>query len=412
MAEQDIIIIGAGIAGLATAINLSMRGISVRIFDSVNKFEPIGTGINLLPHATKVLRDMGVLGEIEQVSSPVESLRFMAASGVEIHREDRGTIAGYETPQLSIHRSLLHNLLIEALYNRWKVTVQLGHTFESYEQTSSGVTANFTTANGTVPVQGLAMIGCDGVHSFVRKQMFPDEGPLVQSGIEMWRGIAKDTQLWPSGQMKLVGCLRDIKLVAYELGRTGNKNNLNWVLERKKRPNATGGSDWCEAAKRDDLMAAIRESEISCVDLEQLLDNTDTILYYNLVDRDPLPYWTSGSVTLLGDAAHPMYPFGSNGACQAILDSVALAKSFEGSENSEDALAMYEHRRREATSRVVLLNRELPPDAILEIVDRRTQDDPSLTPSDAITAREITEISDRYKSVAGFAVSQLSSIVT
>jgi 2-polyprenyl-6-methoxyphenol hydroxylase-like FAD-dependent oxidoreductase len=180
------------------------------------------------------------------------------------------------------------------------------------------------------------------------------------------------------------------------------------VLERKKRSNSSCGQDWSELAKANDLLKVIANSEISCINLKCLIDNSSTILYYNVVDRDPLPYWTSGVVTLLGDAAHPMYPFGSNGACQAILDAVSLSSSLLNIESTSAALSEYEMQRREATSRVVLLNREMPPDSILEIVDDRLRDNPTVLPRDAITPNEISEISERYKQVTGFAVSQLS----
>ncbi len=409
MATPNVFIAGAGIAGTTLALQLSRIGVPVQIIDTVTNFQPIGAGINLLPHATGALNSLGLLEALESSSAEIERLSFKTASGQLIHSEARGRNAGYHDPQLAIHRGTLHEILLKALEQSQGIEMRQGEHLVGFRSGKENV--EITLANVSTGIEAVthvnALIGCDGIHSKVRECLYPEEGNPVQSGVEMWRGIAMNSGLQLGREMSLIGCLRDLKLVLYPLGSQDGAERVNWVLERRQRAEAMATADWSRIADKAALRDICQQSEIECVDLGNLINSTETVHYYQMVDRDPLPQWSYGRVTLLGDAAHPMYPFGSNGACQAILDTKCLSSEMAEASTVMDAFESYDAKRRPAMSKVVELNRELPPDAILDIVDERLGKQVGAVPSDVIGENEIARLSERYKAVAGFSLSQV-----
>jgi 2-polyprenyl-6-methoxyphenol hydroxylase-like FAD-dependent oxidoreductase len=189
--------------------------------------------------------------------------------------------------------------------------------------------------------------------------------------------------------------------VIYPIRNLPNGTQLmNWVAEietpnYKKR-------DWNREGNLNDFIGMFADWHFDWLDVPAMIRSADAVLEFPMIDQDPLPWWTQGRVTLLGDAAHPMVPRGSNGAGQAIVDARVLADCLAATLDLVQALKDYETKRLQATSNVVLTNRVNPPDAIIREVFERTGDKPFERIEDVISHAELTAITDGYKRVAGY----------
>ena len=400
--RTDVLIVGGGVGGLALALSLHQAGISCRVFEAVPAILPLGVGINLLPHAMRELSELGLQDALAARAIETRELAFYSRHGQFIYKEPRGLFAGYDWPQLSIHRADLHDVLRTAVRQRLgDDAVQLGHRCIQVDQDANGVTLHFDKAQ---PQSGKLVVGCDGIHSALRRQLVPGEGPPKYSGVNMWRGAVRWPAFLGGDTMVSTGWMTVGKTVIYPVRPgtpgTGGLPLINWVAEIE-RPDAVR-QDWTGRGRLADMMPAFSGLKFDWLDITAMIESTEEILEYPMVDRDPLPRWNLGRLTLLGDAAHPMYPRGSNGAGQAIIDARFLAGQIRKLGAGEAALAAYETVRNPATAKVVLTNRTDPPDAILREVWKRSGGKRFDRIEDVISATELQEMSDRYKKVAGF----------
>ena len=396
-----VLIIGGGIGGLTLALSLHQAGIACKVFEAVPAIKPLGVGVNLLPHGMRELAELGLQERLARAAVETSELCFYNRYGQFIFKEPRGRYAGYQWPQLSIHRADLHEVLLECVFERLGPDVFLkDHKCISISQEQKLVTAKFE--NGTA-VRGSCAIGCDGIHSTVRKLLFPGEGPAAYQGINMWRGVTRMKPFLGGASMAVAGWLEVGKMVIYPIrgGADGQGAQLvNWVAEIQSPRNVM--QDWNLGGKIEDFYPTFENWRFDWLDCAAMIRNAEQVLEYPMVDRDPLPYWTKGRVTLLGDAAHPMYPRGSNGAGQAILDARTLAGCFRRFSDMETALREYERARLQAANDLVLMNRVNPPDAILREVWKRSGDKPFARIEDLIATEELVALSEDYKRVAGF----------
>jgi 2-polyprenyl-6-methoxyphenol hydroxylase-like FAD-dependent oxidoreductase len=410
----DVLIIGGGVGGLTLALSLHQCGISCRIFEASPEIKPLGAGINLLPHAMREMSELGLQARLESAGVETRELCFYNRFGQFIFKEPRGHFAGYKWPQLSIHRGDLQSILLDAVCER--IGAGRIHTCSrcvQVERDGQGVTAYFEdakTGETLPPVHGTAAIGCDGIHSRVRKQLFPLEGPAIYSGVNMWRGVSRCKPFLTGASMALAGWLRTGKMVIYPIRKgldSEGRQLINWVAEIETPIHSQ--RDWNRKGRLEDFIGAFKNWTFDWHDHVSMLEACDTILEYPMVDQDPLPQWSFGRITLLGDAAHPMYPRGSNGAGQAILDARCLAAHLTRLPNIEEALKAYDAERLAAANKVVLMNRTNPPDAILREVDERTGGKRFGSIGDVISEEELVAISERYKRTAGFEVNALNA---
>ena len=418
--EPDILIIGGGIGGLTLALALHARGIPCRVFEAVAEPKAIGVGINVLPHAAQELAQLGLEDALARVGIATRDASFFNRFGQLIHREPLGRFAGYAHPQFSIHRGDLHAVLLDAARERLGAErVHLGWRCTGFTQDASGVTVGFddiTTGAARPPQRGSAAIACEGLHSVIRKQLHPGEGEPRYSGVNMWRGVTRMRPVLSGASMVRAGWLTHGKMVIYPIRHFEDGTQLmNWVAEietphYQKR-------DWNRAGRLDDFIGMFESWRFDWLDVPAMIRGADAVLEFPMIDQDPLPWWTQGRVTLLGDAAHPMVPRGSNGAGQSIIDARTLADCLAAGMQQSDsaangvaqALKDYESRRLQATSNVVLTNRSNPPDAIIREVYERHGDKPFERIEDVISAAELTAITDGYKRVAGYAREDLAA---
>jgi 5-methylphenazine-1-carboxylate 1-monooxygenase len=398
----DVLIVGGGIGGLALALSLHQAGVSCRVYEQAPDILPLGVGINLLPHAMRELSELGLQEALSLRAIETRALAFYSRHGQFIYREPRGRFAGYDWPQLSIHRADLHDVLLDAVRSRLgDECMLLGHRCRRIDQDAAGVTVHF---DGLAPQRGRIAVGCDGIHSAVRWQLYPDQGPPKYSGVNMWRGTVRWPAYLDGSTMVSTGWMTVGKTVIYPVRPgtpdTGGKPLINWVAEIEQ-PEAVR-QDWNGRGRLADMMPAFAGLKFEWLDISAMIESTGEILEYPMVDRDPLPRWTFGRVTLLGDAAHPMYPRGSNGAGQAIIDARFLTGRIMKLGAGEEALAAYEAVRNPQTTQVVLTNRSNPPDTILREVWQRSGGNRFERIEDVISVAELAEISERYKKVAGF----------
>jgi 2-polyprenyl-6-methoxyphenol hydroxylase-like FAD-dependent oxidoreductase len=397
----QVLIIGGGIGGLTLALELHRRNIPCRIFESAPEIKALGVGVNLLPHATRVLTELGLQAALARVAVETKEAAFFNRYGQLIYREPLGRAAGYKWPQFSIHRGDLQAVLIDAVRARLgPERLQLGFHCEGFEQGAQSVFLKF---KGQAPVEGTAAIACDGIHSVVRRQLYPDEGEPRYSGVNMWRGVTRWKPILSGASMVRAGWLKGGKLVHYPIRSNidpQGRQLVNWLWEIETPDYKRW--DWNRAARVEDFIAAVEDWKFDWLDVPAFFRAADVVLEYPMVDKDPLPAWSFGRVTLLGDAAHPMYPRGSNGAGQAILDAHCLAGRIEQSPDIASALKAYEAERLQPTANVVLENRRNPPDAILREIYERTGDRPFERIEAVISAQELKAISDRYKGIAGY----------
>jgi 5-methylphenazine-1-carboxylate 1-monooxygenase len=403
---DDIIIVGAGIGGLTLGLALHAAGIPCRVFESAAEIRPIGVGINLLPHATKELAALGLEADLARIAIETKDATFFNRFGQLIYQEPLGRAAGYDHPQFSIHRGDLQMALRDAFRARaGSDRLITNHHCIAVEQDTTGVSVHFSDGPGGAnrsTVRGRAAIACDGINSAIRKQFFPDEGEPRYSGVNMWRGVTRWRPMLSGASMVRAGWLSHGKMVIYPI-RHASEDGLqliNWVAEietpvYRKR-------DWNRPGSIDDFIGAFADWHFDWLDVPAFIRAADSVLEFPMVDQDPLPRWTFGRITLLGDAAHPMVPRGSNGAGQAILDARVLTSALLDNDSPAAALASYEKQRLEATTRIVLTNRTNPPDAILREVFQRTQDKPFGQIDDVISRDELVALSEGYKRIAGY----------
>jgi 5-methylphenazine-1-carboxylate 1-monooxygenase len=407
---DDIIIVGAGIGGLTLGLALHQAGVPCRIYESVPDIKAIGVGINLLPHATKELAALGLEDELSRVAIETRDATFFNRFGQLIYQEPLGRAAGYDHPQFSVHRGDLQMVLLEAFRARAGAGRLITNRHcAGVAQDETGVTVTFSDGPGGAnrfAVRGRAAIACDGINSAIRKQFFPDEGEPRYSGVNMWRGVTRWKPMLSGASMVRAGWLSHGKMVIYPIRAADDDGRqlINWVAEIET-PNYRK-RDWNRAGTLDDFIGAFADWHFDWLDVPAFIRAADSVLEFPMVDQDPLPRWSFGRVTLLGDAAHPMVPRGSNGAGQAILDARALTSALTAAllENTDPAaaFAVYEKQRLEATTRIVLTNRSNPPDAILREVFQRTHDQPFAAIDDVISRDELVALSEGYKRIAGY----------
>ena len=394
---MDVLIIGGGIGGLTLALSLHQAGIACKVFEAAPEVKALGVGVNLLPHGMRELTELGLQEQLSAIAVETRELCFYNRYGQFIFKEARGRFAGYDWPQLSIHRADLHALLLAQTRKR------LGNDAVVLNRKCISVSENATVRfeDGS-SVKGSCVIGCDGIHSAVRRQIFPGEGPPGYQGINMWRGTTRMKPFLTGASMLVAGWLEVGKMVIYPIRNPGDDGLqlVNWVAEIQSPRNIM--QDWNLGGKIEDFYPTFQDWTFPWLDCAAMIRDADQVLEYPMVDRDPLPYWTKGRVTLLGDAAHPMYPRGSNGAGQAILDARALAGCLKREKDVPKALKDYEAARLKAANDLVLMNRANPPDAILREVWKRSGDKPFARIDDVISNAELVTLSENYKRVAGF----------
>ena len=398
---QDVLVVGAGIGGLTAALELARRGIACRVFESAPEIKALGVGINILPHATQVLADHDLVPSLAAVAVETAEAAFFNRFGQLIYREPLGRRAGYPWPQFSIHRGDLQKILLDAVKAKLgEDRLHLGWHLASFEQDEKQVVLKFK--NGEAK-QGKALVACDGIHSVVRQQLYPKEGEPRYSGINMWRGVTRWKPILGGATMTRAGWLKIGKLVHYPIRNdidAEGRQLVNWLWEIETPDYKRW--DWNRPARIEDFIAGAEDWRFDWLDVPAFFRAADVVLEYPMVDKDPLPAWSFGRVTLLGDAAHPMYPRGSNGAGQAILDARQLAESLFQESDLQKALQRYETKRLGPTANVVLENRRNPPDAILREVYDRSGNKPFKSIDSVISQRELKALSDGYKQVAGY----------
>ena len=411
-----IAVIGGGIAGLALALNLKRRGLTCDVYESVPEVKELGVGITLLPHGMRELAALGVQAKLE--AAGIENLEsvFFNRYGQYIYSEPRGRHAGYPVPEVGIHRGKLHRILFdEALAQLGLQHIHTGHRCTGVEQDDHGATVHFVD-----PISGAArpsvradvVVACDGINSAIRKQFYPDE-KMAFSGINTWRGVTKHKPILTGKSYIRIGSIQTGKMVIYpivdNIDSEGNQL-INWMAEIQSE--ATTMNDWNQSGKAADFLDIFKDWTFDWLDVPALIANASQILEYPMVDKDPVAQWTFGRITFMGDAAHPMYPRGSNGSAQALIDARTLADELVQHDDPLVALKSYETLRLEPTANIVRTNRATPPDFIIMKADELSGGKPFRHIDDLISQTELKAISDNYAKVAGFSREAVDQALT
>jgi 2-polyprenyl-6-methoxyphenol hydroxylase-like FAD-dependent oxidoreductase len=411
---MDIVIVGAGICGLSLALNLHRRGLKCRVYERAPELTELGVGITLLPHAMREFAALGVADAL--LAAGIENLEscFFNRFGQLIYQEPRGKFAGYAQPEVGIHRGRLHMILYRAAVERLGAdAVVTDRSCAGVEQDEAGARVFFTrTSSGErlPPVAADAVIACDGINSALRKQFYPADD-VAFAGINSWRGVTRRKPILTGRSYLRIGSIRTGKIVIYPIVDDVDgegRQLINWTTEIQQ-DKLTKKNDWNRPGNLADFIHLYESWRFDWLDVPELIRSADVVLEYPMVDKDPLARWTFGRVTLAGDAAHPMYPRGSNGAAQSAIDARTLADALAAHGDPRAALAAFEAKRREATAKVVRTNREHPPDFINIRVEELVGDRPFDDLDKFITQDELRALSDQYKRVAGFSLGDVGA---
>ncbi len=405
---MKVLIAGGGIGGLACALSLHRVGIDCQVFERSSQMRELGVGINTLPHAIKELSELGLLDRLDEVAIRTYELIYQNRLGQEIWRDLRGLHAGLDHPQFSIHRGHLQGVLHEAVIERMgDEAVLTDHQLVSFDQDEKGVVATFQTEKETRQYAGDCLIAADGIHSMVRERFYPDQGPPTWNGIMLWRG-AVEWQPFLTGQSMVIAGGMDAKLVLYPIStktEDPSKTLMNWAVAAKTGDRDTPPprrEDWSRQGRLSELLPFVENTfSLDVLDPVALIKATEPFYEYPMCDRDPVTNWTFGRVTLLGDAAHPMYPVGSNGASQAVLDGRCLADKLAETKDVTAALKAYESERLPVCSEIVQTNRAGGPERVIDLVNARAPDGFDNL-SDVATQQELEAIVHGYAQMAGF----------
>lgn len=412
--RRPVLIAGGGIGGLSTALTLHQIGVPSIVFESVNKLKPLGVGINLQPNAVRELYDLGIGPEaLDTIGLQAKEWALVGLNGNDVYSEPRGLLAGYKWPQYAVHRGRLQELLYrETIRRLGEDAVRTGLRIVGYRNHAEGVTAFIRTREGNdVPVEGRLLIGADGLHSAVRAQMHPDQPPIQWGGAIMWRGTTPGIPIRSGASFVGLGTHRH-RVVFYPISQPDPETGLatiNWIAEiTVDNSSGWGDGDWNKKVEIDAFIHHFEDWNYDWLDVPAMLRGADEVFEYPMIDRDPVPTWIDGNVALLGDAAHVMYPTGSNGASQAIIDARVLGAAMIEHGVTADALGVYDTRLCREISALVLRNRGAGPFGLLNLLDERCGsvfDDID----EVIPRAERDEFMSRYKAAAGFAMEKLNA---
>ena len=416
MDRRPVLVAGGGIGGLSVALTLHQIGVPCVVLESVRHLQPLGVGINLQPNAVRELYELGIGPErLDAIGLQTREWVLVGLNGKEVYSEPRGVSAGYKWPQYSVHRGGLQMLLYQAVVDRLGPgAVREGMDVRGYrhDPESTGVHALVETRDGKrFEMEGALLIGADGLHSAVRAQMYPAQPPIQWGGAIMWRGITPGVPIRTGASFVGLGTHRH-RVVFYPIARPDPVTGLapiNWIAEITV--DNSGGwttGDWNRRVDIDSFIHHFADWNYDWFDVPAMLRGADAIFEYPMIDRDPVPTWVDGPVALLGDAAHVMYPTGSNGATQAVMDARVLGAAILEHGVTPAALQAYDARLCAEISAVVLRNRGAGPFGLLNLLDERCGgvfDDID----DVIPAAEREAFMSRYKTAAGFAMETLNS---
>ena len=409
-----VVVAGAGICGLTTALSLHAVGAGAVVIDSAVSLRPLGVGINLMPHAVRELTELGLGDELAETGIPTTEHVHFDRHGNRIWGFASGLNIGYHWPQYSIHRGELQMILLDAVRARLGPdAVRTGTAFASFADSPSGVEVRVRdrlTGNGSV-LRADVLVGADGLYSGVRAQLHPDEPPPRWGGIMMWRGMTEGAPFLTGRTVAVAGTNAELKFVAYPISRRAEARGnalLNWVAEVMLPADQVSAgeadtADWNRRGRAADVLPWFAGWKFGWLDVPALITGAPQILEYPMVDRDPLPFWGQGvpwghgRVTLLGDAAHPMYPIGANGGSQAVIDARVLAYCLARAATPADGLAAYEMARRETVNAIVLACRDMPADRMLHKVSVRAPDGFDRI-EDVLSAAELAAFEGAYRS--------------
>ena len=407
-----MLIAGGGIGGLTAALSLHRAGFPVRVFESVDRIQALGVGINLLPHAVRELDALGLADDLAANGLTPTTLAYFTKRGEPIWDEPRGLAAGYRWPQISIHRGILHTILHAAVVaDIGPDRIHTGCHLDRFVETSAGVEATFIDRRSGVTsatAMGSMLIACDGIHSVARRHFYPDEGMPRWNGALLWRGLVVGAPVFDGRTMVWAGHPLQ-KFVMYPLlDLPDRRQQLNFIAElRTDDTELLQREDWNQPGELVDFLPQFEEWSFPWLDVPALIAAAPGTFLFPMVDRDPVDCWSFGRITLLGDAAHPMYPIGSNGASQAILDARTITGCLLSyGDDVQRALQRYDEVRRPATSAIVLANRGLGPELPMQLVEERAPSGFARL-SDVISSEEILEVTDGYRKMAGFSLQQL-----
>jgi 2-polyprenyl-6-methoxyphenol hydroxylase-like FAD-dependent oxidoreductase len=414
MTEGPVLIAGGGIGGLATALTLHQIGVPCVVFEAVREMRPLGVGINLQPNAVRELYDLGITeADLDGVGLPAREWALVGLNGNDIYSEPRGKLAGYDWPQYAVHRGRFHMLLhAQAVRRMGPDAVRLASRVTGYRNHSGGVTARIEHADGaTSEATGALLIGADGIHSAVRAQMHPAQPPIHWGGAIMWRGTTWAKPIRSGSSFVGLGTHRQ-RMVFYPISHPDPQTGLtmiNWIAE-VTMDNTEGWkqSGWFRPVSADEFQHHFADWIWDWLDVPALIGQADSIFENPMIDRDPVPTWRDGAVALLGDAAHAMYPTGSNGGSQAIVDARVLGAAIVAHGVTPEALAAFDDRLCGPISQLILRNRGAGPFGLLNLVDERCGGTFENI-DDVIPPAERAEFMAGYKAAAGFAIEKLNT---
>ncbi len=402
---MKIIINGAGIGGLVLALMLHKRGLAPILYESSTEIKPLGVGINVQPSAIVELTELGLLEKLRATGIETAEVVYFNKFGQRIWAEPRGVAAGYLVPQFSIHRGELQMLLLSTVIERLGAdAVKTGYEGMSVDPDKGALTVKHKATGIETVVHGDVVVSADGIHSALRRQFYPNEGPPKFSGCILWRATTVGMPFLSGRSMAMAGHA-DMKLVCYPISQryaTQGKAMINWIAELKIPDDEPPKDDWNREVDRNIFAPQFADWNFDWLDVPKMFEGAERVFEFPMVDRDPLPKWSHGKVTLLGDAAHPMYPIGSNGATQSVLDARALADQIEGSTvaDIESALVRYEQERLPKTAKIVMVNRAQGPDAAMQVVEDRAPNG-FTNVDDVVSIAELQQIALNYKKVVG-----------
>ena len=406
---MTVLIAGGGIAGLTLGLTLHQIGVPFKVFEAARELKPMGVGINLQPNAVRELFDLGLEAELDTIGVRTQSLGFFSKLGNTIWEEPRGMDAGYAWPQFSVHRGELQMLLYRTLLDRAGPDV-IETNARAVGWADTGTEAKLQLADGR-HASGALVVAADGIHSALRAVEYPDEGAPIWDGRILWRATTRAPLFRGEGAMVMIGH-DDLRFVSYPISApdTDGLATLNWIAEKRFDPNQDfQREDWNRAVDVERFVAEFTDWRFDWIDVPALIRGAETVYEYPMVDRDPLPRWTFGRRTLMGDAAHPTYPVGSNGASQAILDARVMGAHVLTQGLTPKALHAYEAEMRPAATKIGMANRSgNGPDAVLQQVEALCGG--AFENIDSVIPRaDLAAHAAKYKAISGFSIEALNA---